>query len=99
MMTAGSPARRWTGLLCSSRSPTSRRGGDTIAVYKVDRLTRHSTDFAKIVEILDTRGASFLSVTQQLNIQGRRHRLLIRAIAYDLQERARGSSKLALRRR
>ena len=29
---------------------------DTIVVYKIDRLTRSLADFAKIVEILDTRG-------------------------------------------
>jgi DNA invertase Pin-like site-specific DNA recombinase len=40
---------------------------DTIVVYKIDRLTRSLADFAKIVEILDTRGASFISVTQQFN--------------------------------
>src|SRR6201981_3834021 len=38
-----------------------------IVVYKIDRLTRALTDFAKIVEILDARGASFVSVTQQFN--------------------------------
>ena len=31
---------------------------DTVVVYKIDRLTRSLADFAKIVEILDTRGAS-----------------------------------------
>ena len=36
---------------------------NTIVVYKIDRLTRSLTDFAKIVEILDARGASFMSVT------------------------------------
>src|SRR6516225_2327636 len=35
---------------------------DTIVVYKIDRLTRSLADFAKIVEILDARGASFVSV-------------------------------------
>jgi len=40
---------------------------DTIIVYKIDRLTRSLPDFAKIVEILDARGASFVSVTQQFN--------------------------------
>jgi DNA invertase Pin-like site-specific DNA recombinase len=40
---------------------------DIVVVYKIDRLTRSLTDFAKIVEILDARGASFLSVTQQFN--------------------------------
>ena len=36
---------------------------DTIVVYKIDRLTRSLADFAKIVEILDARGASFVSVS------------------------------------
>ena len=40
---------------------------DTIVVYKIARLTRSLADFAKIVEILDARGASFVSVTQQFN--------------------------------
>ena len=43
---------------------------DTL-VYKIDRLTRSLTDFAKIVEIFDARGASFVSVTQQLTRQPR----------------------------
>jgi len=38
-----------------------------IVVYKVDRLTRSLADFAKIVEVLDGKGASFVSVTQQFN--------------------------------
>ena len=40
---------------------------DTVVVYKIDRLTRSLADFAKIVVILDARGASFVSVTQQFN--------------------------------
>jgi site-specific DNA recombinase len=40
---------------------------DTVVVYKIDRLTRSLPDFAKIVEILDAKGASFVSVTQQFN--------------------------------
>jgi site-specific DNA recombinase len=38
-----------------------------VVVYKVDRLTRSLLDFTKIVEILDKRGATFVSVTQQFN--------------------------------
>ena len=38
-----------------------------VVVYKVDRLTRSLADFAKIVEVFDTHGASFVSVTQQFN--------------------------------
>lgn len=40
---------------------------DVIVVYKVDRLTRSLADFAKIVEVLDAHGASFVSVTQAFN--------------------------------
>jgi len=40
---------------------------DVVVVYKVDRLTRSLADFAKIVEIFDAKGASFVSVTQQFN--------------------------------
>src|SRR5688572_13475720 len=40
---------------------------DLIVVYKVDRLTRSLSDFAKLVERLDARGASFVSVTQSFN--------------------------------
>ncbi|WP_374388003.1 recombinase family protein [Sandaracinobacter sp.] len=40
---------------------------DVVVVYKVDRLTRSLADFAKIVEVLDARGASFVSVTQSFN--------------------------------
>src|SRR3974390_1891006 len=40
---------------------------NVIVVYKIDRLTRSLADFAKIVETLDARGASFVSVTQQFN--------------------------------
>jgi DNA invertase Pin-like site-specific DNA recombinase len=40
---------------------------DVVVVYKVDRLTRSLADFAKIVEVLDQNGASFVSVTQAFN--------------------------------
>ncbi len=40
---------------------------DVIVVYKVDRLTRALSDFARIVEILDETGASFVSITQSFN--------------------------------
>src|ERR1700728_2102205 len=42
-------------------------GTDVIVVYKVDRLTRSLADFAKIVEIFDAKGVSFVSVTQAFN--------------------------------
>jgi DNA invertase Pin-like site-specific DNA recombinase len=40
---------------------------DIIVVYKVDRLTRSLADFAKLVELFDRQGVSFVSVTQQFN--------------------------------
>src|SRR4029079_12185414 len=38
---------------------------DVLVVYKVDRLTRALSDFAKLVEVFDRRGVSFVSSTQQ----------------------------------
>jgi len=38
-----------------------------VVVYKVDRLTRSLLDFARIMEVLDAHGVSFVSVTQQFN--------------------------------
>ena len=40
---------------------------DTIVVYKIDRLTRSLADFARIVERLEAKGASFVAVTQAFN--------------------------------
>lgn len=40
---------------------------DIVVVYKVDRLTRSLSDFAKMVEIFDAREVSFVSVTQAFN--------------------------------
>ena len=40
---------------------------DVVVVYKIDRLTRSLTDFARIVEVFDARKVSFVSITQQFN--------------------------------
>jgi DNA invertase Pin-like site-specific DNA recombinase len=40
---------------------------DVVVVYKVDRLTRSLADFAKLVELFDAQGVSFVSVTQAFN--------------------------------
>ena len=40
---------------------------DVIVVYKVDRLTRSLADFARLVELFDQHGVSFVSVTQAFN--------------------------------
>ena len=44
-----------------------RRRVDVVVVYKVDRLTRSLADFAKMVELFDADGVSFVAVTQQFN--------------------------------
>lgn len=40
---------------------------DVIVVYKIDRLTRSLTDFAKLVEVFDQQTVSFVSITQSFN--------------------------------
>ena len=50
---------------------------DIVVVYKVDRLTRSLADFAKIVEIFDRHGVSFVSVTQQFNTTSSMGRLTL----------------------
>lgn len=40
---------------------------DIVVVYKVDRLTRSLTDFAKLVELFDAGKVSFVSITQAFN--------------------------------
>lgn len=38
-----------------------------VVVYKIDRLTRSLMDFARLVEIFDQHGVTFVSVTQAFN--------------------------------
>ncbi|MGL5839949.1 MAG: recombinase family protein [Sphingorhabdus sp.] len=40
---------------------------DIVLLYKIDRLTHSLSNFAKIVEILDRRQASFVSITRSFN--------------------------------
>lgn len=40
---------------------------DVVVVYKIDRLTRSLTDFAKLVELFDKKNVSFVAITQQFN--------------------------------
>src|SRR5689334_6463042 len=40
---------------------------DIVVVYKIDRLTRSLTDFAKLVEAFETKSVSFVAITQQFN--------------------------------
>jgi site-specific DNA recombinase len=48
-------------------SDVAERRIDVVVVYKVDRLTRSLTDFAKIVDAFDKSGVAFVSVTQAFN--------------------------------
>jgi len=50
---------------------------DVVVVYKVDRLTRSLSDFARIVDIFDNRKVSFVSVTQQFNTTSSMGRLTL----------------------
>lgn len=50
---------------------------DCVMVYKVDRLTRSLLDFARIMDVLDKHGVSFVSVTQQFNTTGSLGRLTL----------------------
>ena len=53
---------------------------DVVVVYKIDRLTRSLADFAKIVEVLDAGGASFVSVTQAFNTTNSMGRLTLNVL-------------------
>jgi site-specific DNA recombinase len=53
---------------------------DVVVVYKVDRLTRSLSDFAKIVETFDGQGVSFVSVTQQFNTTNSMGRLTLNVL-------------------
>src|ERR1700674_1502314 len=53
---------------------------DVVVVYKVDRLTRSLADFARIVELFDAHGVSFVAVTQQFNTTSSMGRLTLNVL-------------------
>lgn len=53
---------------------------DIVLVYKVDRLTRSLADFAKLVELFDAHGVSFVSVTQAFNTTNSMGRLTLNVL-------------------
>ena len=53
---------------------------NVVVVYKVDRLTRSLSDFAKLVEQFDEHGVSFVSVTQQFNTTSSMGRLTLNVL-------------------
>src|ERR1700746_3003304 len=66
----------------AQRLLTDIRAGriDIVVVYKVDRLNRSLTDFARLVEIFDAQGVSFVSVTQQFNTTSSMGRLTLNVL-------------------
>jgi DNA invertase Pin-like site-specific DNA recombinase len=53
---------------------------DVVVVYKVDRLTRALADFAKLTDLFDRHGTSFVSVTQQFNTSTSMGRLTLNVL-------------------
>jgi site-specific DNA recombinase len=53
---------------------------DVIVVYKVDRLTRSLSDFAKLVDLFDQHSVSFVSVTQSFNTTSSMGRLTLNVL-------------------
>ena len=53
---------------------------DIVLVYKVDRLTRSRADFAKLIELFDAHGVSFVSVTQSFNTSSSMGRLTLNVL-------------------
>ena len=53
---------------------------DVVVLYKVDRLTRSLADFAKLVELFDGHGVSFVSVTQSFNTTSSMGRLTLNVL-------------------
>ena len=53
---------------------------DVIIVYKIDRLTRSLTDFAKLNDLLDKHQVSFVAVTQQFNTSTSMGRLTLNVL-------------------
>jgi DNA invertase Pin-like site-specific DNA recombinase len=51
-----------------------------VVVYKVDRLTRSLADFAKLVELFDEHGVSFVSITQSFNTTSSMGRLILNVL-------------------
>jgi DNA invertase Pin-like site-specific DNA recombinase len=51
-----------------------------VVVYKVDRLTRSLSDFAKLVELFDSQSVSFVSVRQSFNTTSSMGRLTLNVL-------------------
>src|SRR6516225_12478848 len=81
MTMAGSRVATWSDRRLQRLLADIRDGRiEIVIVYKVDRLTRSLADFALLVEIFDTQGVSFVSVTQQFNTTSSMGRLTLNVL-------------------
>src|ERR1700688_2908790 len=69
---------------------------DVVVVYKVDRLTRSLADFARMVELFDAHGVSFVAVTQQFNTTSSMGRLTLNVLLSFAQFEREGISSSAI---
>lgn len=53
---------------------------DVVVVYKIDRLTRSLSDFAKLIELFDLHKVSFVAITQQFNTTSSMGRLTLNVL-------------------
>src|SRR5213595_1214194 len=79
-MTVGTPGSTDRPDLQRLLDDIESRKVDVIVVYKVDRLTRSLADFAKLVELFDQQGVSFVSVTQSFNTTSSMGRLTLNVL-------------------
>ena len=72
---------RWSALVLQALLADVESGLiDMIVVYKIDRLTRSLSDFAKLIDCLDAKGCSFVSVTQSFNTSSSMGRLTLNVL-------------------
>ena len=55
---------------------------DVVVVYKIDRLSRSLADFAKLVDVFDRNGVTFVSVTQSFNTTTSMGRLTLNILLF-----------------
>jgi site-specific DNA recombinase len=70
---------------------------DVVVVYKVDRLTRALSDFARLVDVFDRRGVSFVSITQQFNTTTSMGRLTLNVLLSFAQFEREGGNRTGAR--
>ena len=66
---------------------------DVVVVYKIDRLSRSLSDFAKLVDVFDRHAVTFVSVTQSFNTTTSMGRLTLNILLVLRPVRARGHGR------